>query len=291
MRYLLIAFSVLAGSAKSLLSKGLHPVNVNRYGLARSNELIFSAALCSVLTAAAITGFGGVSLFTVLAGLVFSLVLTFGQMLYMEALAAGEVSVTAFIYSCGFLIPTFAGVLFWHEPVTVPKTAGVAMLLLAFFLISRTPAKEGEKRSGGRKWRICAFSAMTMSGILGLMQKFHQTSAHKAEIGSFLAVAMLASVGLSAIIALLNREGAKDVKFTGKLTAAALSCGAVYGVANFINLRLAGVIPATLQYPLVNGGTIVLTAILGRVFFRERLTRMKTAGILIGIAAMIVISR
>ena len=291
MQYLLIVFSVLAGSSKSLLSKGLHSVNGDRLGLSRSNTYIFSAALVSVLILSCIFGFGGLSLFTLGLGLIFACVLTAGQMLYMEALAAGEVSVTAFLYSCGFLIPTVAGVIFWKEAVTVQKVIGVLLLLVSFFLIAWAPKKDGSRSSGTLRWRVCAFSAMAMSGLLGVLQKVHQTSAHKGELGSFLTVAMCAAVLFSALLAHFSAKGAQRVPFPRKIQLTALSCGAIYGLANFVNLRLAGVIPATLQFPLVNGGTIVFTALMGHLLFRESLSRRKLCGILVGIAAIIIISR
>lgn len=295
MNYFLMLLSVSASTTKSLLSKKLNAVGNCRYGLALSNSLIFSSALAGILLFAVLTGFGGISPLTVFLSLLYACAITAAQLLYMEALGCGAVSVTAFIYACGFLLPTAAGVLFWHEALTVTKASGTLLLLLAFFLIVRNPKKAGqagETQSGaGLKWKLCSFGAMTMSGVLGILQKVHQTSAHKGELNSFLVLALSGALLLSLLLAFLFRGERENVAFTGGLTAAALICGVIFGGANILNLKLSGLVPATVQFPLVNGGTIILTAVMGRIVYRERLTWRKRAGILVGILAIYIISR
>ena len=60
---------------------------------------------------------------------------------------------------------------------------------------------------------------------------------------------------------------------------------------NILNLKLAGLVPATLLFPVTNGGGIVLTTFLGGVLFKERLSLPQKIGILLGILAILIISR
>lgn len=291
---ILIALSVGSGSAKSLLSKGLGSVNGETNGLAKSNVFIFTAAFLVILFYSFVSGVDVPSLFTVVTGILFAISIATGQILYMKALRLGAVSITAFIYSSGFLLPATAGVIFWHEDVSVAKIIGIALLLLALFLIAWNPgdtisAGNGDHRRSGLVWKLCAFGAMAASGVLGLLQKVHQTSPHKDELIGFLLIAMFFASALSYVLFLFSKKTG-DAPYGGKMAGLALSCGAFYGAVNIINLALAGMLPAPVLFPVLNGSTIILTAVLGKLIFHDKVSALKWLGIVIGLIAIVVIS-
>ena len=43
--------------------------------------------------------------------------------------------------------------------------------------------------------------------------------------------------------------------------------------------------PASVQYPMITGGTVILSAAVGRVFFGERQSKLSLAGTLLAFAA------
>ena len=89
------------------------------------------------------------SLFTGVTGVLFAGCIAMAQLLFMSALKFGAVSVTTFIYSSGFLIPTLAGVLYtiiltavlgkivFRERVSLRKWIGIAIGIAAIIVISR----------------------------------------------------------------------------------------------------------------------------------------------------------
>ena len=44
-------------------------------------------------------------------------------------------------------------------------------------------------------------------------------------------------------------------------------------VGNFLHLKAASSVPASVQFPLVSGGVIVLSAVISALAFRERLSK------------------
>ena len=58
---------------------------------------------------------------------------------------------------------------------------------------------------------------------------------------------------------------------------------------NFVNLKLAGAIPAVIHFPVYNVASMMLTAVAGRVFFGERIGRRKLLGFGIGLIAITII--
>ena len=42
---------------------------------------------------------------------------------------------------------------------------------------------------------------------------------------------------------------------------------------NFLHLKAASVVPASVQFPIVSGGVIVLSSLISAVIFREKVTK------------------
>ena len=49
--------------------------------------------------------------------------------------------------------------------------------------------------------------------------------------------------------------------------------GAAAYTGNFLHLKAAANVPASVQFPLVSGGVIVLSALVSAFFFREKISR------------------
>ena len=56
------------------------------------------------------------------------------------------------------------------------------------------------------------------------------------------------------------------------------------------NMTAASILPGYQVFPLVNGGTLLLVAVAGRLIFRERIGPYGVAGIVAGIAAIVLLS-
>lgn len=62
--------------------------------------------------------------------------------------------------------------------------------------------------------------------------------------------------------------------------------GICFAVLNRLNLYLSGVVDSAVFFPIVNGGSLILTMIAAIVVFRERLTRKQWIGIVLGVLAV-----
>ncbi len=289
MEYLFLCISVLSGTAKSAFSKILSPHTADPRTFGIINALLSFAAGCLVL----LLGIRPqtASLYTVLLGTLFGICTAAAQYFYMQAFTAGTVSVVTFIYSCGFLLPTAAGTLFWNETLSPSLLSGVFLLLSAFFLCAagKSTARTANRRRRGGGYGL-AFLAMLFSGLLGILQKLHQTSGHRAEVTGFLGCAFLVSSLLSLCISRIPvTSPAARTPLPAKVIALSLLSGLFIGAANTVNLRLSGILPAAICFPVTNGGVVVLSAIAGRVLFRERLSKAAYAGIALGLIAILMI--
>ncbi len=195
------------------------------------------------------------------------------QALYAVASAGGSATVSAQIYSFGFVLPTAFGLVWYREPLRIP--AGIAVGLMAVSLIlSAPPASSGTRRS-----LRPAFGAMACSGAVGILQKIFRNSADAGEASSFLLLSFLLLAVLAGICGRVPHFGR-----TGTLLAVLIGC--CTGVTNRLNLFLSGVLPSILFFPAVNGGCVLLTGLLSAILLRERLTHRQMLGIGVGVAAL-----
>ena len=58
---------------------------------------------------------------------------------------------------------------------------------------------------------------------------------------------------------------------------------------NYLNLRLSGLLPSQLFFPLVNGSAIVLSTVASVLIFKEKLEGRQVVGLVGGIALLVVI--
>ena len=87
---------------------------------------------------------------------------------------------------------------------------------------------------------------------------------------------LVSAVALLGIFLFGNKkEKKKEVisTFKGKSLLSMLAIGAAAYTGSFLILKAASNVPASVQFPLVSGGVIVLSALVSAFIFRERLTK------------------
>ena len=244
----------------------------------RFNMIMYS--VCILLFAIGLIG-SKISLYTVLLGVVFGVVTALGNFYKMRALSDGPMHVTLLVTTSSMIIPTMSGV-FFGEQFSLPKLVAV-VILIGFIYISFSKS-EGERIN--KKWLLFAALAFVFQGSIGVLQKVHQTSEHKSEVMGFLFVAFICSLLYSRIMA---RKSFKELKFGKKHLLIALVCGACTYIMNEFNLRLSGLIPSQLFFPLINGSAIILSSFTSVFIFKERISRKQTVGLCGGILSLIAI--
>ena len=241
---------------------------------------ILSYVVC-ILLFGILTIKNGLSWYTVLIGILFGVITALSAFYKMLALANGPMHITLLITTASMVIPTFSGV-FFGEKFSFPKLIVVGVLL--FFIYLSLGKKEGG--SFNKRWFLYSAIAFVLQGSIGVLQKIHQSSAYKNETGGFLLIAFLCSLIFSRIRA---KKPFGELKFTKRLIFFALLCGICTFGMNFINLRLSGLLPSQLFFPLINGSAIVISSLASLLLFKEKLTNRQLVGLGGGIVSLILI--
>ena len=128
------------------------------------------------------------------------------------------------------------------------------------------------------------------------MQKIHQSSLFKGEINEFLILAFLLSSCFSLVLSLwiYAKRGKSQQERTTKKDRQRLLfivplCAVGVAVNNKLNLSLSGVIDSAVFFPIVNGGSLLLSVLAAFVLFKERPTQRQWLGIAMGTLAVILL--
>lgn len=136
------------------------------------------------------------------------------------------------------------------------------------------------------KWLVYIFLAFVGNGMCSTVQTAQQRAfdgAYKNE----LMVLALAIVSLTLFIIAFFTER-KALLSTARVSAPyGVICGAANGAVNLFVMMLVGMMSASLVFPLVSAGGIILTALVSIFYYREKLSKMQIAGLVLGVAAVI----
>lgn len=232
------------------------------------------------------------SVYTILLGIVFGLSTALCALLNMKALESGPLSYTNVIISCAMVIPSLSGMILYHETVSVGQILGIILMVISFVC-----AVDSKNSSSGAslRWLLFCLGAFLFSGAVGIMQKVHQNSPHKEELGMFLIIAFGVSALCSLFLTVYYRKGKKEeiTVLTSEKTQKLVLCSVVSGIGialcNQINMYLAGAMDSIIFYPVVNGASMILTAAAGILLWKERLSKKQWFGLVVGGCAILLL--
>ena len=202
------------------------------------------------------------------------------------ALRCGPLSLTALISSFSLMIPTFYGLIFLKDPISIGLYPGLTLLAASLFLIN----KKGKDTKGfSLKWLICVLLAFLGNGLCSVAQTVQQKRFSGQFKNEFMITALLIVVGIMVLFAVL-----KERKSAGRYIRAgwplSLGCGVLNGMVNLFVMILTGLMNVSLMFPLVSVGGIVVTFIVSKVFYKEKLTTAQHIGFLLGIGAIVLLN-
>ena len=234
--------------------------------------------VCIALFGIAVFG-SQVSFFTIVLGFLFGVITALSNFYKMCALTSGPMHITLLVTTSSMIIPTMSGIFFGER--CSPIKLILVVFLIGFIYLSFEQA-DNKKTNG--KWLFFCVLAFLFQGSVGVLQKIHQSSACKGELNGFLLVAFVCSLIYSRMRA---RKSYKELNFRKKHILFAIACGVCTYIMNFLNLRLSGLLPSQLFFPVVNGSAIVLSSLMSVFLFKEHLSKKQTLGLIGGITTLI----
>ncbi len=160
----------------------------------------------------------------------------------------------------GMLLPLFVGILFFQEKLTWGISLCVSFIAVALALTVKKKDKEEKENEKSNAW-VYYIGVFVFNGMSGVISKIYTAVPYaKASSAGYSVLTALITALFSAVFVVLLW------KKRPKMTRNAVVCGTLAGplsrVANYFLLIALTVLPASVNYPMVTGGTIIVSTLL-----------------------------
>ena len=174
----------------------------------------------------------------------------------------------------GMALPFLQGIFFYSEGFTCAKGVCVALIITALVCT----VEKGEKKKGAIYY-VGIFILNGMAGVLSKLftaSEFEKTSAAGYTVWISIATIVISGVCWFVLSKIekgkVAKEGECKVGISKKSIYVSYGIGALYGainkVANFLLVLALAHVDASVQYPMVTGGTMIISTII--CFFGEK---------------------
>ncbi len=198
------------------------------------------------------------------------------------AVSCGSLSLTSLFISYSLMLPTFYGLIFLKDPVSIGLIPGIILLIISLILTN----KPNKKSKISFKWLIFVLLAFVGNGMCSTVQKMQQVKFNGAYKNEFMILA-LAFVTLSLFVFALFKEKSEIKTYAKAGWLLALLSGLINGMVNLFVMILSNRMLTSLMFPLISAGGIIITYLISKFFYKEKLTKTQFIGFLIGIASVI----
>jgi drug/metabolite transporter (DMT)-like permease len=206
----------------------------------------------------------------------------------------GSFVLTNLFLSYSLLFSVGYGLIFLHDSLSWVAYVGLGLMMVSIFLArnsKKADADDSKKKAPKTTflWVVCVILSVVGAGMFGVIQKLQQVQFDGACDREY----MVVTLGFSALIMLvigLIKDG-KDLPYIlrhGSLPAAI--AGMSNGGANLVNLITNAMLPISIISPTRSGIKIIVSFLIARLIFKEKLKARQIVGVILGAAALILLN-
>ena len=286
----MIYYALLIVSLAGAVTKNLLP----KAGGKRFSTLdgLMTVNIMSGIAGMIIVAFSGVNIHNISGASVVIMALLYGlftlamQSFYMTAAERGSVSVCSLIYASCFVIQTIFSAVYSGEACSALNICGIAVMLAALAMVS---LKDLGGKKGNKISVILAVISMLFASGVGIVQNIFAAVYEKNGQNEyvFLAFMFMTVFGLLVKFTICRKKETDGT--AGRFYMFACAMALCVAVVNKLNVILITILPGVLYFPVYAAGTVLCSAIFSRIIFKEKLTRLQWAGVILGVAAIIMI--
>ncbi len=282
MIFLLLAIVSSAGMA--LVLKCFRAQRGNRYGILLGNYL--TCIVISFLTLPEKTMVLSGSRATLLCGVAGGFFFVAALVCMQSSIRRSGATLTSAFARLGLVVCLGVSILAFGDRPGLCQAAGIALALAAILLLA--PGGRGEGRRSLSGFGLLLLTLLLSGGADVMAKVFEQRG--PAREGS-LYFFYLFTVATVPCLGLLLCERARTGK---KVLPGEFAAGILVGVPNFYSsyllLRALQALPASVTYPTYSTGTILLVMVLSAVLFKERLQKRQIPGMVLLLAALVLLN-
>ncbi|NCD42164.1 MAG: DMT family transporter [Bacteroidia bacterium] len=204
---------------------------------------------------------------------------------YLFALSAqmAGVAVTAIGSRMSVVIPVLSGFLLFGDTAGPTKIAGILLALVALYLTSKKETTKKIEKKTLFLPLMLFFAAGFNDTLIKMAQEWYITN----DYLEFLSTAFFFAF-LIGVILLIFKKKLRSISFS------TVAGGIIVGIINFGSilflLRGLALIEVSTFMPLYNVSVVALSALIGYVIFKERISALNWAGIALAILSILLIA-
>lgn len=226
--------------------------------------------------------------FTIMMAVIMDIIAILSEIVCFTAYGKGPISqFTVFQMQGGMLLPFLYGVS-QGDNLTPPKILGILIMTVALILTVSNDNHQRQKLS--KIFIFLCVMIFFINGSVSIGSYIYSNNSMTMGPANFIMIKS-AILGVTAIIVwsaarLRYREkiASKELVFRNGLLICAC---AMDNISYFLQLVSAAHLSSTVLYPVVTGGTVVLTAIAGHIFFHEKHSKKAIIGFILSFVATV----
>ncbi|MEY4280880.1 MAG: hypothetical protein RLZ39_292 [Bacteroidota bacterium] len=198
------------------------------------------------------------------------------------------ITATTISNKLSLIIPVIISIIAYNETSTTLRIIGILLAIPAVYFSS----KKTEKADKQNSWKLIALLFL-LSGLLDSFVKFVETTfLNHTEDQAYYTIYVFSTAAIIGMGILIQNLIRKKTKFELKNVIA----GCILGIPNyfsiyfFIKLLNSHIMNSSAIIPIANIGVVVCAAIAALFLFKERMNKVNTIGLLLGIAAILLIA-
>ena len=217
-------------------------------------------------------------------------------MFFIIAMKMGPTGSVMLFYSFRLVIPIITDLAVLGTRMNVFQIIGLILLFISFYIWNRGAI--GEKREISLRFIMVCIFGLFFNGLLMATVKLHQgtmpgVDAEAFVLYGFMIMVLISVICFAAIHLTQSRKERLSYSHMFKSRRYYFTVaggGVTTAVANIIMLLAASQVPAAIQFPLGNGGSSIIAAIISYYVFKEKFTKKTALVFAVGIAALAIIN-
>ena len=263
------------------------------------------SVIISLVNGTSVLFFGKTLLFASIAGTA----LAVSCLCAFYALSIGTMAINSLFAAAGLLVPTIAGMFLYGEYLTVWQYVGIVIFFFgAYFLAGNSKIVFGKFTF---KTLMLFVLVLLMNGVTMLSQTMFAREVPKGNVSLFSLLmffcAFVIFLGFLVIFSVLthkNKGEAKenfnpefvfvptkndDLKLKPKVFWGAIVLSIAVFIVNQVTTSLASSIDPAILFSITCGSDTIISAIVGTIIYKEKLTKETVLGIILGLGSLIMI--
>ncbi len=213
-------------------------------------------------------------------------------LLYAISTQKAGIAITSVASKMSVVIPVFIGAyLYEYEHLNMVKIVGLIFALLSFYLIFKQDKKEKIQ------WIkillplfIFIFSGANDSLMKYIREMYFKTSnidinSEILFVGSLFSISFISGIFILGPLTIIKKE---------RIELKSLWAGIILGIANFFSaltmFKAMGYFESSVFFPIFNVGIVSLSAIIGIIFFKEKMSKINYIGLVLALVTILILA-